>query len=116
MTPEKEVLEQIPENWFEDLDQQEVARVFASQLTRLIEGIAKNLELEGHPSLKEIAEKTGGTEKEITDELHWHAFRETRIYLFQQTYIEILPKDEKGGILLSEAMYERATGKKLTTS
>jgi hypothetical protein len=116
MTPEEELLEQIPVNWFDQMDQQEVARTFAAQLTRLMEGMAKNLELEGIPTLEMIAEKTGGTLEEITDELHWHAFRETRVYLFQKQYAEILPKDPKGGILLTEAVYERATGKKLSTT
>lgn len=116
MTPEEEILQQIPENWFDQLDQQEVARTFAAQLTRLMEGMAKNLELEGIPTLEMIADKTGGTPEEVTEELHWHAFRETRVYLFQKIYAEILPKDPQGGILLTEAVYERATGKKLTAT
>lgn len=110
---EQELLKQIPDSWMTKIAPEEIQNIFAEIGDKLTQGMAVNLDIhcETHELMEKIQEKVGGTIEELKQELHWYTYREVRIALFKKYYGDQFPKDQKGHLIFTQDIMEKAVGK-----
>ncbi len=113
---EKEILNQIPLDWYDQLDMQEVKSEQEISFNYAVKSLIETTSLEKeNPSFDDILEagvkRFNLSKNEIHGNLIDFAMNDASIKLFLRHYGHLLPKDEKGSLLFSPKIMSIVSGR-----
>lgn len=109
---EIKVLEQIPDNWMDDVSEEEFSQAISKASMDLLVRAAQSMDLDimDEQVLEKLAEAQKMTMDEFQEDMSSRCFSMAQAEVFYKYYGEVLPKNEEGDIFLTPAIIAKMSG------